>query len=199
VLFGLLQAFSLNAMADIYLNAEPTDEISLSNIDSGEYYEVIVADDRPSQPSSNTASGNQTPVSSPLTHDMPFADAVQAASRENMLDPALIQAVIATESKHNPNAISPRGAQGLMQLMPATSKRLGLRNPYDPVQNIRAGSRYLRELKDMFNGDIRLMLAAYNAGPGSVIRYGMRIPPFEETRRYVPSVLRLYQKISRDI
>lgn len=190
ILLVLLQACSLDAVADIYLDTNAVEEISLSNIGGEDHYEILIADDHSDEP---------PPIKAPvttLTDHMPFADAVQTASRENMLDPALIHAVIAAESHHNPNAISPRGAQGLMQLMPATAQRLGLRDPYDPEQNIRAGSQYLRELKEMFKGDISLTLAAYNAGPGAVMRYGTRIPPFEETRRYVPKVMQLYRKLS---
>lgn len=103
------------------------------------------------------------------------------------LDTEFILRIIEAESGGNPNAVSPRGAIGLMQLMPDTARALGVQNPYDPVQNIEGGVRYLRHLLDRF-GDRRLALAAYNAGPGNVQRYG-GVPPFPETIRYLQKIL----------
>ena len=105
------------------------------------------------------------------------------------LDPNLIRAVIWTESRCNPRARSPKGAQGLMQLMPATARDYGVTDAFDPQQNIRAGARYLRDLLAYFSGNLELALAAYNAGPRNVVEARMRIPPFQETRAYVPAVL----------
>jgi soluble lytic murein transglycosylase-like protein len=104
------------------------------------------------------------------------------------VDPALLKAVIANESGFNANATSKVGAQGLMQLMPATAASLGVRDAYDPAQNVAGGARYLRGLLDRFGGDQRLAVAAYNAGPGAVAKYG-DVPPYAETQSYVTNVL----------
>ncbi len=134
--------------------------------------------------------------SSPGTRTLPFHEVVTTAAQANQLDPALLHAVIKTESGYQVHAVSPRGAAGLMQLMPATARQLGVSDAYDPVQNIMAGARYLGQLQRTFDGNLSLTLAAYNAGPGAVKRHGNVIPPFAETRAYVPKVLQTYQRIS---
>jgi|GEM_PF-3630511 len=113
--------------------------------------------------------------------------AIDRASRTHALDPRLIAAVIRAESGYDPGAVSPRGAQGVMQIMPATQRELGLDDPFDPEANVEAGSRYLRQQLDRF-GSLELALAAYNAGPGNVLKYG-GMPPFDETRTFVQRVL----------
>lgn len=109
------------------------------------------------------------------------------------VDPALIKAIVANESGFNANATSPTGAQGLMQLEPQTAASLGVDNAYDPAQNISGGTRYIRGLLERFNGDVRLAVAAYNAGPGAVEKYG-GVPPYAETQAYVRNVLGDYAK-----
>ncbi len=130
--------------------------------------------------------GNFTPPSFPLEVQR-WAPLVGPIAQRYGLDTEFILRIIEAESGGNPNAVSPRGAIGLMQLMPDTARALGVQNPYDPLQNIEGGVRYLRHLLDRF-GDRRLALAAYNAGPGNVQRYG-GVPPFPETIRYLQKIL----------
>ncbi len=125
---------------------------------------------------------------------------VLQASWRHELDPELVQAVIHVESAYHPEARSPKGALGLMQVMPATGARYGVLEPrqlLDPALNIEVGARYLSDLHKMFNGRTDLILAAYNAGEGAVSRYGNRIPPFPETREYVRRALQLYRAARR--
>ena len=128
-----------------------------------------------------------TPVESTSARDL-YEPYVLEHSTRHSLSPELVRAVIQVESGYNPRALSPKGAMGLMQLMPDTARMLGVQRPYDPEQNIRGGTRYLRMLLDKYDGDVTLALAAYNAGSGAVDRYGKRIPPYRETRDYVRKV-----------
>jgi soluble lytic murein transglycosylase-like protein len=119
---------------------------------------------------------------------IPFAGLIQAAAQRHGIDPALLAAVAKTESNFNPNAQSGAGAKGLMQLMDATARGLGVTDSFDPAQSLDGGAKFLGGLLKEFNGDVSKALAAYNAGPVAVKRYG-GIPPYQETQRYVPKVL----------
>ncbi len=121
----------------------------------------------------------------------PYGDMIQSAAKKYSVDADLIFSVIAAESNFNPRAISRRGARGLMQLLPATGTRFGVKDIFDPAQNIDAGTQYLRDLMARYQGDLVLTLAAYNAGPGAVQRYG-RVPPYNETISYVRAIRKTY-------
>jgi soluble lytic murein transglycosylase-like protein len=131
-------------------------------------------------------SASSTPAGA--TGATPFASEISQAAARNGVDPALLTGLIKAESNFDPNAGSAAGAQGLTQLMPATAAGLGVTNPLDPAQSIEGGARYLRQQLDRFGGDASKALAAYNAGPGAVERFG-GVPPYEETQGYVRRVL----------
>ena len=136
------------------------------------------------------------PVRIDAAHRQRLAPDIQRVAATYQLEPALLHAVISAESAYNPQARSPKGARGLMQLMPDTARRFGVSDPYEPTDNLHGGARYLRWLLDLFT-DLRLALAAYNAGEGAVQRYGNAIPPYPETRTYVRRVLDFYQQYRR--
>ncbi|MBI9044904.1 MAG: lytic transglycosylase domain-containing protein [Anaerolineaceae bacterium] len=121
-----------------------------------------------------------------------FKDLIEQISSQYNVDSDLVQAVVQAESNYDANAVSHAGAQGLMQLMPATAQSLGVSDPFDPVENVTGGVKLLRELLDRYDGNLPLTLAAYNAGPGAVQTYG-GIPPYQETQIYVERVTNLYQ------
>lgn len=123
-----------------------------------------------------------------------FTKLVEAACRASGVDEALVHAVILAESSYDPNAVSIAGASGLMQLTPETAKRHGVRDLFDPADNIRGGVLHLKQLLALFDGDVELAVAAYNAGENAVIRAGYRIPPYAETKRFVPRVIGHYRR-----
>jgi soluble lytic murein transglycosylase-like protein len=150
------------------------------------------------QPSSSFAGvlasaqgATQTSPSTPATgtdSSSAFGAEIDAAAATNGIDPALLKGLVSQESGFDPSARSGAGALGLTQLMPGTAASLGVSNPLDPAQSLQGGAKYLRQQLDRFGGDERLALAAYNAGPGAVARYG-RVPPYSETQNYVDSVM----------
>ncbi len=127
------------------------------------------------------------PASAKRFSTMGIDQAVEQIAAEQSLPAELIHSVIKVESNYNPNAVSPAGAQGLMQLIPSTARRFGVANVFNPVENIQGGAKYLKYLMDLYNGDTALALAAYNAGEGAVAKYG-NVPPYRETQNYLQSV-----------
>ena len=128
-----------------------------------------------------------------------YSNMVDSACRTHGVDGALVHALIRAESSYNPNAVSPAGASGLMQLMPETAKRYGVRNIFDPAQNINGGVKLLKELLVLFDDDMELVIAAYNAGPNAVIRAGNRIPAYPQTTAYVPKVIGYYRDLQASL
>jgi hypothetical protein len=123
-----------------------------------------------------------------------YTPLINHIAREQRLQPALLHAVVRAESAYDPQAVSSKGAVGLMQLMPDTAARYGVRDRHDPRQNLRGGARYLRDLLVQFGNDLKLALAAYNAGENAVLRYGRQVPPFPETQAYVRKVTGFYRE-----
>jgi soluble lytic murein transglycosylase-like protein len=141
-----------------------------------------------------TNDARQTVVSEGFvsTGDAKLDELIKQSAARNGIDPNLVVAVMRQESGFKQYARSYKGATGLMQLMPATARRFGVNNIYDPAENIEGGSKYLRFLLDKFNGDVKLALAGYNAGEGAVVNYGYNVPPYRETRNYVSSISARY-------
>ena len=131
----------------------------------------------------------------PLSDNTPYHEMIRAAANRYGVDADLIHCVIAVESNFNPKAISRMNARGLMQLLPGTAKRMGVKNIFDPKENIDGGTHYLRDMLARYHNDVTLALAAYNAGPEKVTKYGNHVPPYTETRLYVQKIARGYAKI----
>ncbi len=140
------------------------------------------------------SSGSRIDTASTERNRQRYAPLIQEVARKVRLNPALLHAVIRAESAYDPRALSRTGARGLMQLMPETAKRYGVYDSWDPKSNLTGGATYLRDLLVMFDNDLRLALAAYNAGENAVKRYGNQVPPYPETQTYVSRVLQLYSE-----
>jgi soluble lytic murein transglycosylase-like protein len=199
-LYGIglvLVALPFAASAQIYAGTSESGVVTLSNFGDDQARTVIVA--APEQVSVTPARVFSVPAKALDPYILPEAlrAHILEASVASNLPAALIYAVIAIESNSNKLAVSSKGAQGLMQLMPATAKRFGGTNAFDPRDNILTGSRYLRWLLDTFNQNIELAVAGYNAGENAVIKAGHKIPPYSETQKYVPKVLARYEQASK--
>lgn len=154
----------------------------------GQVREITRAAWRPAPPRDATARDGRTGDGSGPGDKVSSGGALALAARDSGLAPDLIRAVAWQESRFNPRARSPAGAMGIMQLMPGTARQLGVTDPYDPVQNMRAGAIWLRHELDRFDASLPLALAAYNAGEGAVVRHG-GVPPYRETQAYVRAIL----------
>jgi soluble lytic murein transglycosylase-like protein len=174
------------AHADIYSFVDGAGVTHFTNVPVDARYQLLLAtppEERPAHPENW------------LTKSADFEPLIQRAAHAHAVRPELVRAVIVVESAFNPRAVSPKGAVGLMQLRPATARRYGVSDAFDPEQNITAGVHYLRDLLARYGNNVELALAAYNAGEDAVERYGRSIPPFAETRHYVPTVLRIYHSL----
>lgn len=143
------------------------------------------------------SSGQDLPTAPAAAPDANLDVIIDTAAKRYEVDPLLIHSVIQVESNYNPLAVSPKGAQGIMQLIPSTARRFGVRNVFDPRENIEGGVKYLKYLNELFPNDLRLAIAAYNAGEGAVVKYNNNIPPYRETEKYVYRVGTRYGKARR--
>lgn len=178
------------ARADVYSFTDADGVAHFSNVPSDSRYQLLIA----------TAS--ESTVGAPRDHRVDwlarsaqYDGLISGAAKDATIQAALVRAVIVVESGFNPKATSRKGAGGLMQLLPSTAKRYGVKNIYDPTQNVRAGAHYLSDLLIRFDSNLELALAAYNAGEEAVERYGRHVPPFRETLAYVPSVMKVYHQL----
>ncbi len=185
-------AWSTVATANIYSFTDEKGVVHFSNLPHlDRRYRMVYR-----IPTSGEMRPNAWSASGPVSIDIgKYVPIIASAAKLNGLDPKLIHAVIRAESGYNARAMSPKGAVGLMQLIPATAQRYGVNNIHDPSENINGGTRYLRDLLAMFNGNVELALAGYNAGENAVIRAGNRIPNYPETMAYVPKVMNFYRTV----
>lgn len=182
------------AKADIYAYTDDRGVMHFTNIKGLDKRYRLVRKEGPASSGSPMVMGGGVTYMPSESEIRKYSDYIDAASRDHGVDRHLVHAVISAESGFNPRAVSPKGATGLMQLMPATARRYGVQNISDPYENIQGGVKYLKDLLAMFNGDLRLALAGYNAGENAVIRAGHQVPPYPETMHYVPKVMDYYKK-----
>lgn len=185
------------AGANVYAYTADDGTVNLSNVPSDDRYRVLILDQKENVVATSLVDSRKPPLT--RTNKVQYNQIVEEIARVYELDGALLHAVITAESNYNPKAVSRKGAIGLMQLMPETAKRYGVADSFDAVQNLNGGAKYLRDLLKLFNSDVSLALAAYNAGENAVVKYGNRIPPIRETKDYVPKVLGFYRKYQSNL
>jgi len=176
----------------LFLGNDNTSYVDVPTIEIDHFEQDLTPVATPATVETSTAPTNAVPTE-PVKQPISVADAVSGSSQRYHLDPDLVNSVIRAESAFNPRAVSNKGAQGLMQLMPQTANNLGVSNAFDPETNVDAGTRYLRELLERYNFDLIKALAAYNAGPHRVEQYG-GVPPYRETHAYVSRIIRDFNK-----
>jgi soluble lytic murein transglycosylase-like protein len=186
----LLMASSVAAHPQIYTYVDASGLRHYTDVPDNNRYRLLILG-----PQDRTESGDRYDMML-LARAGQYDSIIEKAATSASVEPNLLRAVIVVESGFNSRAVSKRGAVGLMQLMPATATRFGVSNLFDPRQNVHAGARYLKFLIDRFGQDLRLALAAYNAGEEAVARNGGQIPPFSETMAYVPRVLKIYRMLT---
>ena len=194
VLLLALYGVAALARADIYAYTDADGVRHFTNIKPSDTRYKRIIKSRETEPGyrfPSTARPAGLAMANPRLRTTAYDGLVRQAARAYQMDEALVRAVIHTESAFNPSAVSPKGASGLMQLMPGTASRYGVRDIFDPVENVYAGVHYLHDLKQMFNGNMQLTVAAYNAGENAVLRYG-GVPPYPETINYVSRVTDLH-------
>jgi soluble lytic murein transglycosylase-like protein len=179
-----------SAVAQVYKWVDENGVVTFSNIapPTDQEYQVLRFPCYASDPKCRSVSWDKVPLNTQA-----YRREIQSAASFNALEESLIRAIIHAESAYQPDARSPKGAQGLMQLMPQTAAELKVADPFDPADNIEGGARYLAQLLSEFDGDLDLAAAAYNAGPNAVYQHG-GIPPYDETREYVRRVKILYKR-----
>lgn len=187
---SVLTASAAEAHTRIYMYVDADGVRHYTDMPDGNPYRLLVL-----SPNELTQSGDHYSASM-LARAAQYDSIIERAAVSSGVEANLLRAVIVVESGFNSRAVSKRGAVGLMQLMPATASRFGVSDLYDSKENIHAGAHYLKFLMDRFGQNVRLALAAYNAGEEAVDRNGGRIPPFSETMAYVPKVLKIYQMLS---
>lgn len=208
---GLLGSPSYSADAGIYAFVDREGQIHLSNVPDDDRYRRL--DPPPASTGTETRQASariefvaadggrpdEAVIKKVARHtvggERPYEAVIKKVARQFGVEAALLHAVISVESGYNARALSKQGAAGLMQLMPETARRFGVADVFDPVDNVRAGAQYLTYLLKLFDNDVHLALAAYNAGEGAVLKHGRQIPPYSETTAYVPKVVDFYNKL----
>ena len=194
IILLLCAGFAAPVSADIYRYVDKHGRVTLTDKPVNKHYKLLVRtwkgwEEKKSRIAMEDFDRNQKKYMATINY----------IARENQLPKALLHAVIAAESAYDPDATSKTGAVGLMQLMPATARRYGVRDRRNPSENIIGGTLYLKDLLKMFNNNLILALAAYNSGENTVKQYGNRIPPFEETRHYIKKVIEFYKTYQKSI